>query len=168
MSIRSTIQPPPPPKSRESKDQELYRWLYEIYRRLQQAGLLDWDALNMDGSSIGDFADKSHTSLDDIGTNTHPQIDLFMASTTAYRATAINTTLAESDTHLKCTAAVTVTLPNSAASISAKEYVIDNASAGNVTVACYLAQTIEGEATQTVPVDSCMVIYSDGANWRIK
>jgi hypothetical protein len=34
-----------------------------------------WTALNKTGSDLADLAIKSHTDLDDIGTNTHAQID---------------------------------------------------------------------------------------------
>jgi hypothetical protein len=58
----------------------------------------------------------------------------------------------------------TATLPT-AVGYSGREYIIDNASAGNVYVTG--TQTIQGEATQTIPSDSAIAVYSDGAVWRI-
>jgi hypothetical protein len=58
----------------------------------------------------------------------------------------------------------TATLPT-AVGYSGREYIIDNASADNVYVTG--TQTIQGIATQTIPPDSAIAVYSDGAVWRI-
>jgi hypothetical protein len=43
-------------------------------------GDVPWAAVDKTGSSIADLATKSHTNLTDIGTNTHAQIDSFIAA----------------------------------------------------------------------------------------
>lgn len=63
-------------------------------------------------------------------------------------------------------AASTITLPT-AVGYAGREFVIDNASGGNITLDGNGAETIEGETTQTLPNDSAIHVYSDGANWRI-
>lgn len=50
---------------------------------------------------------------------------------------------------------------------SGKEYVIDNASAGNITLEGNLSETIEGELNQAIPMNCAIHVYSDGSNWRI-
>lgn len=64
------------------------------------------------------------------------------------------------------TASITVTLPT-AVGIAGRKYTIDNASAGDIYVTGTGGQTISGVATQTIASDSCMVVFSNGANWRI-
>jgi hypothetical protein len=58
----------------------------------------------------------------------------------------------------------TATLPT-AVGYSGREYIIDNASTDNVYVTG--TQTIQGLVTQTIPPDSAIAMYSDGAVWRI-
>ena len=60
----------------------------------------------------------------------------------------------------------THTLP-SAVGLDGAVFIIDNASAGGITVDTTAAQTIQGQLTQTLGPDSAMAVYSDGANWRI-
>jgi hypothetical protein len=51
---------------------------------------------------------------------------------------------------------------------SSREFVIDNASGGNITLAPDIGgQTIEDETSQTIPPNSAIHIYSDNVNWRI-
>ena len=38
-------------------------------------GTLDWDSINFTGSDLADLATKSHTSLTDIGTQTHAELE---------------------------------------------------------------------------------------------
>ena len=84
-----------------------------------------------------------------------------------YTTTAVDLTLDATHYLVNVTvASKTITLPT-AASITGRTYKIDNASAGNITVACTGAETINGETTQTVPLNSCIEVYSNGANWRI-
>jgi hypothetical protein len=58
----------------------------------------------------------------------------------------------------------TSTLPT-AVGYTGREFVIDNASTGDVFVTG--TQTIQGVVTQTVPFDSAIAVYSNGAVWRI-
>jgi hypothetical protein len=58
----------------------------------------------------------------------------------------------------------TATLPT-AVGYSGREYIIDNASTDSVYVTG--TQDIQGEVTQTIPADSAIAVYSDGAEWRI-
>jgi hypothetical protein len=44
---------------------------------------ISWASVNKTGSNLSDLANRSHTSLTDIGSNTHAQIDAFMAAHSA-------------------------------------------------------------------------------------
>ena len=48
---------------------------------INAAAAIAWTKISKAGSSISDLANHSHTELDDIGTNTHDQIDTHIAST---------------------------------------------------------------------------------------
>jgi hypothetical protein len=86
-----------------------------------------------------------------------------------YTTTAVNYSPSAQHHYVNVTVSgKTVTLPT-AVGCAGREYKIDNASTGDITIATTspLGQTIEGETTQTVPINSCIQVYSDGANWRI-
>ena len=84
-----------------------------------------------------------------------------------FRSVSADTILLTTDRIVTCTASgKTLTLPT-AASVGGRRYTLDNASSGDMTVATTGGQTINGQATQTVPTDSCLVVFSNGANWRI-
>lgn len=59
----------------------------------------------------------------------------------------------------------TVTLPD-ASTATGFEFKIDNASIGNIFLDSN-GGTIQGEVSQTIPTDTCIVVYSDGSKWRI-
>lgn len=84
------IQPPP----RTNDPQEIWKWMFEVWRSLVGSGLLSWDAVGKAGSDIHDLAaivhthqnnaeggTVDHTVLTTIGTNTHVQIDAHLAAT---------------------------------------------------------------------------------------
>ena len=155
-----TIEPPPTPSQftdLAAHNRALYRWLYEVYRRLEQSGLLDWDALNFTGSSIFDLADIKHRH------NSNSQGGPIRW---ARWLTAINYTLTDDDVAVQITAAVTITLPL-AAGRSGKFFILDNNHAGLTTVNPSGAETIEGEVSQVMSGNCAMIVYSDGTNWRI-
>lgn len=84
-----------------------------------------------------------------------------------YRVVAVDAVLTIADHIVKVTAAgVTITLPTAVGN-TGREFMIDNASAGDVTVVGNGAETIEDEATQTLLPNSGMYVYSDGVGWRI-
>ncbi len=60
----------------------------------------------------------------------------------------------------------TVTLPT-AIGIDGSEFIIDNSSTGNITLAPQAGETVEGESSQNIPRDSAIHVYSDGTAWRI-
>ena len=96
-------------------------------------------------------------------------INIDQQAPSAYRATAVSLTPNVGDRIIEVTASgQTITLPSAAAAIAGYEYAIDNSSGGDITVDTEGAQTIQGLATQTVPTQSCMNVYSNGTNWRIK
>jgi len=83
------IRPPPDPsrfKTPADYSHALYKWTYEIFRRLTESGLLPWALVDKTGSDIADLATKSHTSLADIGTNTHAQLDTAATASTSHIA----------------------------------------------------------------------------------
>lgn len=85
----------------------------------------------------------------------------------AYATSAVSIAMTTANDILSMTTAgTTATLPT-AIGAAARRYTIDNASAGDIYVTGTLGQTINGVATQTIPADSCMTVYSNGANWRI-
>jgi len=60
----------------------------------------------------------------------------------------------------------TVTLPT-ASGQSGKSYGIINASNGNITIACFAAETINGYSTVTLTTTETLTIVSNGSIWRI-
>jgi hypothetical protein len=131
----------PPPQIQDSKSMTIWasqigRWFFEVYRL--------WKNL-LDTNSTQTVTNKIILS--------------------AYRTTAISTALTDTDEILKVTATATITVPT-AVGISGRFYRIDNAHTGTTTVTPTGAQTIEGETGQTIVGHACMVLYSDGANWR--
>ena len=82
----------------------------------------------------------------------------------SYATTAVSTTIATDI--LQVTAVATITIPT-AVGKAGMGYAIDNAHAGVTTVLPTGSETIEGSASQTITGNAVMVLYSDGANWRI-
>ncbi len=100
-------------------------------------------------------------------------------ATTAFVATAIGSPLfayvAKSGTYailttdytVECTSGTfTVTLPT-AVGVSGKVYNIKNSGTGAITVATTSAQTIDGNATESLIQYNCMTVQSNGSNWII-
>jgi hypothetical protein len=84
------------------------------------------------------------------------------------KVTTLSASTALDDTHCHVyvdTANVTITLPTAVGIV--REYFIDNGSTGMITVNTTSSQTINGELTQTLSPNTCMDVYSNGANWRI-
>jgi hypothetical protein len=103
------------------------------------------------------------------GTEDRPQIlhKLRSVSKQAYDIITTTTTLDSTYKYVKATVGgITVNLPT-ASGIAGRIYSIDNAATTDITVDAYGSETIEGELTQIVSPDCCMVIVSDGTNWRI-
>jgi len=97
---------------------------------------------------------KSNNDLD---------IDVF-----GHLQTAISLTLDNSHGTVEAIASgIIISLPK-ADSRQGKNYVIDNASNGDITVSPNGSDRIEGETSQTLPPNSCMDIYSNGTGWRIQ
>ena len=89
-----------------------------------------------------------------------PQLQLYKAVNADYAV--LNT-----DHFIEVTAAgKTLTLPT-AVGQTGRVFEIDNSSAGSITVICTGAETIWGQATQEIPSQSCMSVYSNGANYRV-
>jgi len=90
---------------------------------------------------------------------------------TAYVAKTADYTATANDNMIKVTtAAVTITLPT-AVGITGREYVIVNASSGNITVATTSSQNIGNynvATTLTIPSDGSYTLASDNAGWFIK
>lgn len=64
------------------------------------------------------------------------------------------------------TSNILITLPT-AISNDGKQFTINNASNGDITVDVVLSQTINQELIQTIPSNSSMQVYSDGSNYWI-
>ena len=60
----------------------------------------------------------------------------------------------------------TITLPTAVGN-TGREFIIDNASTGDITVVVTGGELIQNEATQTLPPDSAMNVYSNGSGYRI-
>ena len=177
------LQPPPrnlDSGSLENRVMEMGRWMIEVYRRMMNTGLLLilWTNLDFTGSRLSDILTRTHAMLQSIlgadptSSDTAQDKHVSNAQTLAwtrgisiFRSTAIGTTLLVTDEILEVTAAVTVVVPT-AVGVAGKVYRIDSNQAGTVTVNPTGAQTIEGETSQTMLGQACMVLYSDGANWR--
>lgn len=84
-----------------------------------------------------------------------------------YRAASGSGAILATDGIVKATAAgITLTLPT-AVGIVGRIYIVDNASSGDITVDTTGGETVWDESSQTIPQNSCVSFYSDGANWRI-
>ncbi len=78
-----------------------------------------------------------------------------------------NYTVTVNDRIVKVTAAaVTITLPTAVGN-TGREYIINNASSGSITLNTTSSQTISNVLTQTLPSISSITVYSDGANYWI-
>ena len=64
------------------------------------------------------------------------------------------------------TSNILITLPT-AINNDGKQFTINNASDGDITVDVVLSQTINQELIQTIPSNSSMQVYSDGSNYWI-
>jgi len=85
----------------------------------------------------------------------------------AYKVVTDNYTVLVTDRLIECSAADKTITMFTAVSNAGHEIIVDNSSSGDVTVACYGAETIEDEITQVIPSNSAMNIFSNGTNWRI-
>ena len=68
MSTSEKLQPPEAPRLQNGEQTQeyvlrLYRWLYEVYRHLDRAGILDWEIIDKTGGSIADIGTKDHNLL---------------------------------------------------------------------------------------------------------
>ena len=85
----------------------------------------------------------------------------------AYFSPAINYQITINDYYIKVTdPSISLTLP-SAIGINGQRFVIFNATGGNYTIATSLGQTFTG-ATGTLPSNTSLKIFSDGANWLVE
>lgn len=118
--------------------------------------------LSITNNTLNDFtiAFSTSTSGSIISTVGSPQPQAVTVVSGSY--TALNT-----DRIIKITASgFTITLPTAVGN-TGREFNIDNASTGDITVNTTSSQTIEGELTQIVNSNNAMTVYSDGVNFRI-
>lgn len=77
-----------PPVPRTGDPRELEKWFQEVERQINavilQTGIIPWNNISKVGSDLNNLETKSHTSLTDIGTNTHDQIDSHISSNSAH------------------------------------------------------------------------------------
>jgi hypothetical protein len=86
----------------------------------------------------------------------------------SYVSTAVDYSALVTDRIIEVTgAAKTVTLPTANVTNVGYEYKIDNSSSGNVFLVSQGGELIQGQATQTIPSDSCISVYANGTAWRI-
>jgi hypothetical protein len=83
-----------------------------------------------------------------------------------FRTVTGDSTTTVNDKIVKCTGSGSIITLHSAASLEAQELNIDNASDTNIFLIPSGSETIEDEATQTIPPESKPQLYSDGVNWR--
>ncbi|MGA1047382.1 MAG: hypothetical protein ACO3UU_05190 [Minisyncoccia bacterium] len=79
------------PKTNNPRELERWRVTLEKYLRdlsvlSNNLAVIKWDSLSKIGSDIADLETKSHTSLTDIGSNTHAQIDSHIVAALAHIA----------------------------------------------------------------------------------
>lgn len=92
----------------------------------------------------------------------------FLIETQSYIATAIDYTATNTDKIIEATGiGITITLPTALVSETGFTYKIDNSSGGNIFVVGQGGELIQGLASQTVPNNNCMNIFSNGTSWRI-
>ena len=84
----------------------------------------------------------------------------------AFRTATGDTTSTTSDKIIKCTGSGSIITIHSAGDLDAQELNIDNASSTNIFLTPTGAETIEDEASQTLPPGTKLALYSDGSNWR--
>lgn len=85
----------------------------------------------------------------------------------SYLSVAVDYTVTPSDRIIKVTVAGKKVTMMTAVGNTGREFVIDNAANGNITLAANGAELIEGVTAQTLPPDSAVHVYSDGAGWRM-
>lgn len=85
----------------------------------------------------------------------------------SYKSTAVDYTVLTTDRIIKVTVAGTTITLMTAVGNTGREFIIDNASNGNITLEGDGVEEIEGETSQPLPPDSAIHVYSDGAGWRI-
>jgi|TARA_R100000093_G_C1945501_1_gene74281 hypothetical protein len=77
-----------PPVPRTTDPREISKWLEEVKRQINAIvttiGVISWDNISKTGSDLADLETKSHTSLSDIGSNTHSQIDTHIGSSSVH------------------------------------------------------------------------------------
>jgi hypothetical protein len=112
-------------------------------------------------------AGKIATSSDGVGNFTW-SLAAAIAATWAYVAKTANYTITTSDGVIDCTSGTfTVTLPT-AVGVAGRMYAIKNSGTGVITLATTSSQTIDGSLTASIPVSNmCLVVVSDGANWKV-
>lgn len=84
-----------------------------------------------------------------------------------YTTVSDNYTILHNDHYIEQTVAgKTVTLI-AAQDIKSKVYIIDNSSAGDITLDTFNVDTINGDLTVTIPTNNSLKVVSNGVNWRI-
>lgn len=82
MSTSEKLQPPEAPRLQNGEQTQeyvlrLYRWLYEVYRHLDRAGILDWGLIDTSTGSVADLGTKDHNLLTSRDTESvHPHSSL--------------------------------------------------------------------------------------------
>lgn len=115
--------------------------------------------------------DQARVTIDNTGAATFSSSVTASGYRFAYAAKSSNYTLTDNDDYINVTSSCTITLPT-AVGRSGKRYVIKCVGSVTATVASTSSQTIDGNAASTYtfggPNFNIMIVYSDGANWRLE
>jgi len=145
-----------------------------IGRIIVQQGVAD--AVKIDSAFTTSFQAGSVTNHNDlaniqggeVGAYYHFNSNQYLNLSRFLTVSAIDTnySISSSDYFISVTASEKIiTLPSATA--KGMNYIIDNASTGNITVKATGSQTIQSLTSQTIPMDCAMHVISNGINWRI-
>lgn len=74
LSNKPLAQPPP------TGNPVIDRWLFLLWKRLLEAGIVDWAEIDLTGSDLADLAIKRHVDLTDLNTDDYTHLTAIQAA----------------------------------------------------------------------------------------